>query len=136
MSTSDNKALVRRFVHEVFEQLRPDAVDELVADEFVSHTWPSEGDSKSALSKATGSMAAVLRDPRFEIDDMIADEDRVVVRVTASATATGEFMGVDATGRSYEIGEIHIFRVRDGRLVEHWHQYDAPAMMRQLGISS
>ncbi|HYI22448.1 MAG TPA: hypothetical protein VEX62_07410, partial [Candidatus Limnocylindrales bacterium] len=64
--TSDNKALVRRFVHEIFEQLRPDAVDELVADDFVSHTWPSDGDSKSALRRATESMAAALRDPRFE----------------------------------------------------------------------
>ncbi len=136
MSTSDNKALVRRFVHEVFEQLRPDAVEELVADDFVSHTWPSDGDGKGALRRATESMAATLRDPRFEIDDMIAEEDLVVVRVTASATSTGEFMGVDATGRSYEIGEIHIFRVREGKIVEHWHQYDAPGMMRQLGVSS
>ncbi|HYI21563.1 MAG TPA: ester cyclase, partial [Candidatus Limnocylindrales bacterium] len=117
-------------------QLRPDAVDELVADDFVSHTWPSDGDSKSALRRATESMAAALRDPRFEIEELIAEEDLVVVRVTASATATGEFMGADATGRSYQIGEIHIFRVRDGQVVEHWHQYDAPGMMRQLGISS
>jgi predicted ester cyclase len=42
-------------------------------------------------------------------------------------------MKMPASGRRYEIGEIHVFRLADGKVVEHWHQFDQMAMMRQLG---
>ena len=42
-------------------------------------------------------------------------------------------MGLAPSAKSYTIGEIHIFRVRDGKVAEHWHQYDQLGMMRQLG---
>jgi predicted ester cyclase len=61
-----------------------------------------------------------------------AIKDRVAVRVTARATHSGPFMGVPATGRSYAIGEIHIFRIRDCKIAEHWHQFDGLSMMQQL----
>jgi predicted ester cyclase len=64
---------------------------------------------------------------------MIGEGDRVAVRLTASATQVGEFMGMPGNGKRYTIGEIHIFRVRDGQIVEHWHQFDQLGMMRQLG---
>jgi steroid delta-isomerase-like uncharacterized protein len=133
MDTDANKAVVRRFVQEVFEKLRPDAVDELVADDFISHTFPATNDGKAYLRQATERMAKVLSDIRFVIEDMIGEGDRVAVRLTASATLVGEFEGMAAAGKSYEIGEIHIFRIRDGLIVEHWHQYDAAGMKRQLG---
>jgi steroid delta-isomerase-like uncharacterized protein len=133
MDLEENKTLVRRFVEQVFEQLRPEAVDELVADDFVSHTYPPTDDGKAYLRQATQRMAKTLSDIRFVVEDMIAEDDRVAVRLTAGGTAIGDVMGVPAAGKSYEIGEIHIFRIRDGKIVEHWHQYDAAGMMRQLG---
>ena len=72
---------------------------------------------------------------RFIVEDMVAEEDRVAVRVTAQATQVGSFMGVPPSGKSYSIGEIHIFRIRDGKVAEHWHQYDQAGMMRQLGLA-
>ena len=67
------------------------------------------------------------------IDDMIAEGDRVAVRLTSSAIQTGPFMGIPASGKRYEIGEIHWFRLRDGRICEHWHEADFLGMLRQLG---
>ena len=133
MTLDSNKALVRRFVEEVFEQGRREAVDELLSDDFVSHTWRSTGDGKADLKLAMERLSTVLANPRFIIEDMIAEDDRVAVRLTAGATQVGEFMGIQPSGKAYSIGEIHIFRVRDGRVAEHWHQYDQLAMMRQLG---
>jgi predicted ester cyclase len=49
------------------------------------------------------------------IDDMIAEDDRVAVRLTTSARQTGTFMGIQPSGNRYTIDEIHIFRVRDGQ---------------------
>jgi predicted ester cyclase len=66
------------------------------------------------------------------IDDVIAEGDRVAVRLTSSATQTGKFMGMEPTGKRYEIGEIHWFRLRDGQISEHWHQADFLGMQRQL----
>jgi steroid delta-isomerase-like uncharacterized protein len=132
MSTDANKDVVRRFVDQVLVKLNVDAVDELVADDFVSHNWPSDPDSKTALKAATERMGKGLADISFAIDDLIGEGDRVVVRVTSRARQVGPFMGLPASGRSYEIGEIHIFRLRDGKIVEHWYEMDAMGLMRQL----
>lgn len=133
MTLDENKALVRRFIDEIFVQGRAEAVDELLADDFVSHTWRSTGDGRADLRRAMERLSTVLAGARFTIEDMIAEGDRVVARVTAEATQVGELMGLPPSGRTYRIGEIHIFRIRGGRVVEHWHQYDQLGMMRQLG---
>jgi predicted ester cyclase len=77
-------------------------------------------------------MGMALDRIRFSVDDLIAEDDRVAARLTASARQVGELRGMPATGNSYEIDEIHIFRLRGGRIVEHWHQFDAMGMMQQL----
>jgi steroid delta-isomerase-like uncharacterized protein len=132
MSTDTNKEVVRRFVDHVFVKLNMDAVDELVADDFVSHNWPSEPDSKTALKAATVRVGQGLADISFSVDDLIAEDDRVVARLTSRARQVGPFMGMPPSGRSYEIGEIHIFRLRDGKIVEHWYEMDAMGLMKQL----
>jgi predicted ester cyclase len=124
MTIDENKRLVRRFVKQVFEDRRPEAVDEMVAADFVSHTWPSlEGDSRAYLRQAAERMSRMAGEVSFEVEDLIAEKDEVVARLHVRAS-----MG----DRGYEIGEIHIFRVRDGLIAEHWHQYDALGMQRQL----
>ena len=134
MTLDENKAVVRRFVEEIFVQGRKATVDELLADDFVAHTWPSTtGDPKQDLKSAIDRAAAGLSDPEFTIDDLVAEGDRVAARVTTAATQTGEFMGMPPTGKRYSIEEIHWFRLRDGKVVEHWHQFDQMGMMKQLG---
>ena len=129
----DNVRLVRRFVQEVFAEGRKESVDALVADDFASHTWPARGDGKAALKEAIDRVGAALSDAGFEVHDTIAQADLVAVRLTASATQTGPFMNLPPSGKRYTIDEIHIFRVRDGRVREHWHQYDQLGLMKQLG---
>lgn len=128
-----NKALARRFVDEIFVRGRKESVDELLADDFTPHTWPSTGDGKADLRNTIDRLSTVLDDVSFTIEDVIAEGDLVVVRVTASATQVGEFMGMPPSGKRYTIGEIHIFRIRDGLVTEHWHHFDQMGMMRQLG---
>ncbi len=134
MTTNDNKALVRRFIQEIFVEGRFETVDELIADDFVGHTWPSTGDGNADLKRAIERTTSALSNPVFEIEDMIAEDDRVAVRLTATAKQVGTFMGIPPSGRSYSIGEIHIFRIRNGLITDHWHQFDSAGMMRQLGM--
>ena len=135
MSTDENKRLVKRFVDEVFGQGRLDSIDELVAPDFVSHTFRFTDDGRTKLRAATERVHASLTDVDFAVEDLIAEEDRVAVLLTAGATVVDEFMGVPAAGKSYSIGEIHWFRIVDGRIVEHWHQHDALGLMKQLGAT-
>jgi steroid delta-isomerase-like uncharacterized protein len=133
MPTDRNRQIVRRFIDEIFVAGRKETVDELLSDDFVAHTWPSTGDPKADLKAAIDRTSKGLADPVFTIEDVIAEGDRVAVRLTAAATQVGEMMGMPPSGKRYEIGEIHWFRLRDGKVVEHWHQFDQMAMMRQLG---
>jgi steroid delta-isomerase-like uncharacterized protein len=133
MTIDENKAIVRRFVDEIFVQGRPESVDELLDDAFVGHTWPSTGNPKADLKAAIDRTSKGLADPTFRIEDTIAEGDRVAVRLTTAATQVGEFMGMPGSGKRYSIEEIHIFRLRDGKVVEHWHQFDQMGIMRQLG---
>jgi len=135
MSTDENKAIVRRFIDEIFVRGNKATVDELLDDAFEAHTWPSTGHPRDDLKGAIDRAAAGLSEPEFRIDDMIAEGDRVAVRLTTAATQTGPFMGLPASGKRYSIEEIHWFVVRDGKVVEHWHQMDQMGLMRQLGAT-
>ena len=115
MSTDENKRVIRRFIDEILAAGRVEAIDELVAPDFVSHTWDMTDAGRDRLKETTPQMHARLSDVEMTIDDLVAEDDRVVARLTSSATPTGDFMGVPAAGKRYTIGELHLFRVRDGR---------------------
>ena len=130
---SDPKAIVRRFIDEVFLRGSFDSVDELVTEDFTPHTWGPMPPGRDGLKQAIERVSAGISEPRMTIEDVIAEDDRVAVRLTSSAVQSGEFMGLPPSGKRYEIGEIHWFRLADGRIAEHWHQADFLGMMRQLG---
>jgi steroid delta-isomerase-like uncharacterized protein len=133
MTTEDQRQLVLRFVHEILEMGAVDALDGLVAPDFHSYTWGPQGSGREELRQAMGRVGTALDDRVFRVEDTVAEGDLVAVRLTASATQVGEFMGLPASGRRYTVGEMHFVRVRDGRIVEHWHQYDVSGLLRQLG---
>lgn len=134
MSTEeDNKALVRRFIDEAFVKGRPDDLHEIVSERFTPRTWSSVEPGIESLKQTVTRMASGLSDVRFDIEDMIAEGDRVAVRLTAHAVHRGDFMGMPAAGKGYSIAEHHIFRVTDGKIAEHWHVADMLGMMRQIG---
>ena len=133
MTIEENKALVRRFIDEVFVAGSFTAVDELVAEDFMPHTWGSMGSGQQALKDAITRVSAGLTDVSMTVEDVIAEGDKVVVRLTSRAVQSGVFMGLPPSGRAYAISEIHIFGIRDAKVSEHWHEADFIGMLRQLG---
>jgi steroid delta-isomerase-like uncharacterized protein len=129
----ENKAVVRRIIDDVFVAGRSEAVDELVADDFAAHTWGAMARGRDGLKQAMERVARGLADVSMTVEDVIAEGDRVAVRLTSHARQVGQFMGMPPSEREYTIEEIHVFRVRDGRITEHWHQADFVGMMKQLG---
>ena len=131
-SATQNKEIARRFIDEVFVRQDPDAVDELAAADFTPHTWGPTPPGRAALRQAMQRAGSGISDPVFTIEDVIAEGDKVAVRLTSSATHSGTFMGKPATGNRYTIHEIHIFRIRDGQVTDHWHEFDKLSLMQQL----
>jgi predicted SnoaL-like aldol condensation-catalyzing enzyme len=127
-----NKGIALRFIEGVFIDQDPKAVDELAADDFTAHTFgdlpPGPGPLKGAMQRAGEGVS----EPKFEIHDVIAEKDRVAVRLTTRARHTGTFMGVEPSGNEYSIDEIHIFRIEDGKVLEHWHEFDKQRLTQQL----
>ena len=133
MTTDENKAIVRRFVDEIFVQ----GTRTRSTSSWPTTSSPTRG-RRPATRRTTSrprsiGRPAALADPVFTIDDLIAEGDRVAVRLTAAATQVGEIMGMPAEWQALRDREIHMFRLRDGKVVEHWHQFDQMGMMKQLG---
>lgn len=133
MSLQDNKTVARRFIEEVFVKGNAGAVDELATEDFTPRSWQSVEPGRDSLKQAVKRVFAGLSDVSMKIEDMIAEGDKVAVRLTAHAVHDGEFMGIPASGKSYTISETHIFRIRDGKVAEHWRDADMLGLMTQLG---
>lgn len=134
MAEQDNKALVRRYYDEVFNQRDVDLVDQLAVDDYVEHDpFPGQGDGRDDLKARVQLILDAMRPLRFEVQDVVAEGDTVVVRWVQRGTQSGSFMGIPPTGREFTIAGIDIHRLRDGRMAEHWHVVDLFALLQQLG---
>jgi steroid delta-isomerase-like uncharacterized protein len=135
MSDSDNKAVVRRFYDEVLNQRNADLLDELAVEDYVEHDpFPGQGNGRADLKARIGMFFNAFQPLHFNVEDVIGEGDKVVVRWTNAGSDSGGFMGAPATGREFGIAGIDIHVVRDGRLAEHWHVVDQLTQMQQLGL--
>jgi len=134
MAGQDNKALVRRYYDEVFNERRVDLVDELAVQDYVEHDpFPGQGDGRADLRARVELILAAMNPLRFDVQDVVAEGDRVVVRWVQQGTQSGSFMGIPPTGRQYTMAGIDVHRLRDGRMAEHWHVVDLFGLLQQLG---
>ena len=136
MSTEQNKAMVRRIYDELWNERRLGVADEVIAEGAVNYdTGLAPMPFGPEEMKATVRMVtAAFPDNRHEVDEVMAEGARVVLRCTLTGTHEGPFMGIPATGRKIEITEIHIYRMEDGKAVEHRVGRDDLGAMRQLGV--
>jgi steroid delta-isomerase-like uncharacterized protein len=127
-----NKELARRF----YDRLNAgdlSVIDELVSDDLVEHEeFPGLEPNKAGVKKMFEMFQAAFRDGKFEVDDMIAEGDKVFVRARMTGTHQAEFMGVPATGRTISVGVGDFLRMENGLAVEHWGVMDSGALMEQL----
>jgi steroid delta-isomerase-like uncharacterized protein len=133
--SEENKSVVRRWYAEVTNQGKLEVADELLAPEYVCHDPNSEAGEVRAdtLKESITYFRNALAEMRFEIEDMIAEGDKVVTRWTLRGTHRGELFGVKPTGERVAMSGIVISRVAEGKIVEEWDEYDLLGLMRQLG---
>lgn len=132
MSTDENKDLVSRFMDEVWDQMNPEAVDRFVAPDMIDHS--GQGSGRESVKRVVSLFASTFPNWSTTIEDLIAEGDKVVMRGVASGTHRGPFMGIPPTGKRVTVPGIHIMRIADNKIVEHWAQGDYLGMMQQLGV--
>ena len=129
-----NLEVVSRFIEEFKNKANHGIVDELMSPDFVHHLTdprlPAGRDGIKALGQV---IVAGFPDVHASVQDLIADGDTVIERTQTSATHTGEFNGIPATGKQVGWTEIHIYRLADGKIVEQWSEIDLLGLLVQLG---
>jgi len=127
--------LVLRLLEEVFTDGKLDSVDQLVHPDFFDHdAAPSRSSGHAGLKATISRLHAAFAGFRLEAQDIITENEKVAVRTKASGRHRGELNGIPPTGREWSSQEIHIFRLVDGKVIEHWANRDDLGAMRQLGL--
>lgn len=130
----ENKQLILRQI-DALNAGDLDTAEELTHPDFFNHDAPpSRANGRHGLRETLRRLRGAFAGFRIEPLDVLAENDRVAVRARASGRQVGEFTGVQPTGREFSIQQIHIWRVADGKIVEHWASRDDVAAMRQLGL--
>ncbi len=130
----DNKALVRRFYAEM-DAGNIEAMDELVADDYVNHDpgIPGLPSGREGLKRAF-EIFWRCTPGTHEILDQIAEDDRVVTRLRARGRFAEDMGEMRATGEEMDVTATAVHRIQDGRLAEHWGEVDSFKLMQQLGV--
>jgi steroid delta-isomerase-like uncharacterized protein len=132
----ENRAVVRRFLEEIFNEGNLDAADELFAPDYVLHdpAVPEEVRGPEGIKRYVSMYRSAYPDTHITIEDQIAEGDKVVTRWTGQGTHEGELMGIPPSGNRVTVTGIHLDRISGGKIEETWVSYDALGMMQQLSV--
>ena len=131
MSIKENKAIVRKVV-EAANTRDLEVMDELVAPDFVDHKRQLQG--LEALKQWAAMIYKSFSDFHETVEDIIAEGDKVWVRIKVTGRHTGEFLGLAPTGKKFTETSVDIFRIVNGKLVEGWSVTDELDFLKQLGL--
>jgi steroid delta-isomerase-like uncharacterized protein len=134
MPEEENKALVRRYLDEAWNKGNVGIIDELMANDYARYmSGPVQPLDREGQKQRITAFRKALPDLYLAIDDLIAEGDKVVFRITLRGTNQGAFMGIPPTGKPMTVTAIDVVRFADGKIVEHWGQMDSLGLMQQLG---
>ncbi len=133
MATEENRAIVQRFA-DMFNTGNFQVLDEIAAPGFAAHLTGSPGtlDVEGWKQFSTPFLVA-FSDRQLTVEDIIAEGDEAVGRITFRGRHTGDFQGIPPTDREVTFTGAAMFRMEGGKIVEHWGQFDALGLMQQLG---
>lgn len=134
MSAEENKASDRRFWEEVFNGRKLSLMDEFIAPDWVYHgPAGQEMHGPKELKQLFSMYFNAFPDLHADIEDIIAEGDKVAIRVMCRGTHKGEIMGIAPTGRQIKVPLMGINRFKDHQAVETFELIDIFGMLQQLG---
>ena len=133
--TEEIKVLARRYWEDLWNGRNPNVADELIASDYVDHHFPPDLPlGPSGVKQWLKGGIDAFPDFHIQIEDLIAEGDKVVTRFTFTGTHQGEFAGVSATGKKISLTAINIMRIENGKLAEAWEDADLFGLMQQFGV--
>lgn len=135
MSLETNKQLVHRIWQELVNGNRQETIGALVHPDFQDHTpLPGMSAGVDGLRQRLTVLHGAFPDFHSEIEQLIAEGDKVAALISSTGTHQQDFVGAPPTGKQFAIQELHIVRIAEGRMIEHWGIPDFFAMLEQLGL--
>ena len=138
MYAENNKAVCRRFIQQIFNEGDLSSIWDFVSSDAVNHELsdslgePSQGESVEWLTTLVYLYRRAFPDLHLEIQDQIAERDRVVTRLRMRGTQKNPLMSIGASGRTIDVTGIRVDRFADGKIAESWFHLDSLGMLRQL----
>jgi len=130
MSLEENKAIVRRFIED-YNKHDLSSIEDFVAPDYVDHTNKVD---REVLKHLFNMAFKAFPDWHETIEDIIAEGDKVWVRVKTTGTHTGEWLGIAPTGKKVTSEMVDIYRIVNGKHVEGRFVTDQLAFLKQLGV--
>lgn len=135
--SEQNKAAFRAIPEQVINPGNLTAADQYFAQDYVDHALPPGLPAGVAGFKAFFTMLrTAFPDLHYTVEDVVAEGEKVVARVSVHGSMKGDFQGMKATGKTATWTEIHIGRYAGGKVVEHWATIDQLGMLHQLGLAA
>jgi steroid delta-isomerase-like uncharacterized protein len=134
--TETNKALVRRWFREVWNEGREATIDELFAESGVAYglgDTEAEVRGPAQLKPFVRNLRDSFPDLQISIHDIVAEDDKVMVRVLLEGTHSGSGLGVPPSGRRIHVAGIVVIRIARGQFIEGWNSWDQLGLLRQIG---
>lgn len=132
MSKEQNSSAMAQVISEAFNKGNYEVLDKHFSPDFVEHQFGLHP-TIAGMQWDIQILRTAFPDFTLTIDDMVVNEEKVWVRMTAHGTNLGGFMG-PPNGKSFEIAVFDICRFEDGKIVEHWGSPDRFALIAQLGL--
>jgi steroid delta-isomerase-like uncharacterized protein len=134
MSAEENKALVRRFVEEFWNEGNTATADELMAADAEVHMPTGEVLDPDGLKSFARMWRGSFPDWHSTFEELVAEGDWVAERWTGRGTHRGDLQGIPPTGERVQTPGSVFYRIADGRIVEFWGQLDMMGLIKQLGV--
>lgn len=135
MSTEENKAIARHWYEDGMNGHNLAIMDELFAPDFREYmSFGHVARGREEAREFVAGLFEAMSDMYTTVEDLVAEGDKVVGRLTITGTQTGPLMGIPATGKQIHLTAIDIFRFTDGKIAEHWLEGDQLGMLQQLGV--
>ena len=134
MLKEQNKALLRQYVTEVWDNQNLAAIDQFLAANYRRHRGLAGAPlTLEEQKQRLADFRAAVPDAELSLEDIVADGDRVAFRSTIRGTHRGEFLGIAPSGRKVTVALLDIIRIEDGKFVEQWGGPDMLSLLQQLG---
>ena len=135
--SAQNKAAMRRIYEEIWNQGKFDVVDEIISPDYVGHlpTPPGAPSGREELRWLIQAYRTAFPDIHVQVEDQIAEGDKVLTRITIQGTHQGPLMNIPPTNKQVTVTALVLTRFKNGQNVEGWAELDRLGLMQQIGVA-